>query len=239
MGVFAPILPQLAQPGCNAPTGVRDLFLHALFARLALNDNSNVEFETKYNPQTNTIELQLPDCALPFFDTVTGMQQGPRFRAYIDWLIGNANITAGGLIDADLTVTGNAASTAEQILSTVTIPANTLSSGIGVRIKAWGTFGLNKYLKTLKLKFGATVVMTNDLVIRPSGNSWSLEATVFQKIGEQESIGEGTLGAVSQGEQVTQPTEDETQPIDIKLTGKVSSPIPDSIICRGLTVERI
>jgi hypothetical protein len=239
MAVFAPIIPQLAQPGCTAPTAVRDLFLHALFARLAFNDNSIVEFETKYNQQTNTIELQLPDCALPFFDTITGLQQGPRFRAYIDWLVGNANITAGGLIDADLTITGNTASTAEQILSTVTVPAGTLDSGVGVRIKAWGTFGTNKFIKTIKLKFGSITVSTNDLTIRPSGNVWELNATIFQKIGEQEALGEGSIGAVTQSNMVVTTTEDELNDIDITLTAKTSSPIASNIISRGLIVERI
>lgn len=241
-GVFAPIIPQLAQPGCIAPTAVRDLFLHALFARLTLNDNSTVEFETKYDPITNTIELQLPDCALQFFDTIAGMQRGPRLQTFMGWLVGelsSSDVVAGGLIDSDLTTTGNSASTAEQILATVTVPADTLSFGVGIRIKAWGTFASNAFLKTVKLKFGSTIVATNDITVRPSGNTWSIEAVIFQKVGAQESIGKCSIGAVAQSDISAQPIENESSNISVTLTGKTSSPAADHVICRGLYLERI
>lgn len=89
--VFGKILPQLAQQS-NIPVGIRDLFLHALFARLALSDNRVIEFETKYNCNTNTIELQIPSDVLPLFDEMMGMQRGPKFQAFIDWLVGKQQI---------------------------------------------------------------------------------------------------------------------------------------------------
>lgn len=91
MGVFGKIIPQLAQQS-DIPVGIRDLFLHALFARLALTDNRIIEFETKYNCSTNTIELQIPSDILPVFDEMLGMQRGPKFQAFIDWLVGKQQI---------------------------------------------------------------------------------------------------------------------------------------------------
>lgn len=239
MAVFRPIQPSVDCP--TPPASVRDLFLHALFARIALNDNTTIEFRTVYDPATDTIDLDIPDCNVGILDTVTGMQQGPRFRAFIAWLVGGAGgggSSSSGLIDADISTNGVSASTAEQILNQVTIPGSTLSTDIGIKVKAWGTFAAgNKYLKTVKLKFGNTTVATNDIVTRPDGQTWTLSAVIFQKASGQEAIGEGFLGAVAQTQQATQPDEDETSDIVVRLTGKSSSPIADNVVCRGLYVE--
>jgi hypothetical protein len=72
---------------------MRDLFLHALFARLAFNDDDTVEFRTVYDPDTETIELDIPNKALPFLDQITGIQRGENFKTFINWLIGSDTIT--------------------------------------------------------------------------------------------------------------------------------------------------
>lgn len=71
---------------------MNDLLLHALFARLALSNNDTIEFETFYDRNTNTIELDIPNEALPFLDQITGMKRGPRFQEYINWLIGSQSL---------------------------------------------------------------------------------------------------------------------------------------------------
>lgn len=68
---------------------VNDLFLYALFARLTFTNNDKVEFRTEYSQDTNTIELQIPPNYLQVFDELTGIHQGPNFKAFINWLIGN------------------------------------------------------------------------------------------------------------------------------------------------------
>jgi hypothetical protein len=83
------VIPKII-PG--APLKVNDYFLYALFARLALNNNDTTEFETKYDPSTNTIELIIPDESKQFFDQITGMQRGPNFKLFIDWLIGSKTL---------------------------------------------------------------------------------------------------------------------------------------------------
>lgn len=84
--------PQIVAPPYSVDTAISDLFLHALFARVALTSNNNIEFETIYCKETNTIELLVPPDSLKFFDQITGLKRGPNFKAYIDWLIGSTSI---------------------------------------------------------------------------------------------------------------------------------------------------
>jgi hypothetical protein len=90
--VFAKIQKQMPKVMPGGPVAARDLFLYALFARIALKDNDNIEFETKFNEDTNTIELIIPPKMLPLLDQITGMQRGPNFKKYIDWLIGSQSL---------------------------------------------------------------------------------------------------------------------------------------------------
>lgn len=92
--VFSKIAQQVKAIPPQTPQGARDILLHALFARIALKDNNTVEFETCFNPETNTVELDIPDNLLPILNEVLGMQRGPKFQAYIDWLIGREAIIA-------------------------------------------------------------------------------------------------------------------------------------------------
>jgi len=86
--VFGRITPNVLR-SARESAGMNDLFLYALFARLALNNEENVEFRTIYDPLTNTIELDIPNSALPFLDQIYGIQRGEKFKAYINWLIGS------------------------------------------------------------------------------------------------------------------------------------------------------
>lgn len=80
---------QVAMPQTvNVTTTVNDFFLYALFARLTFSDNEKVEFETKYDKATDSIELHIPDKYLDVFDQLTGINQGPKFQKFINWLVG-------------------------------------------------------------------------------------------------------------------------------------------------------
>ncbi len=92
----------ITAPTPDIPVTVRDMFLHSLFGRLALTDGRNVELETRFNKDTQTVELIVPPFAMDAFDQITGMQRGPNLRAFIDWLIGTSTLivdTSGGLTD--------------------------------------------------------------------------------------------------------------------------------------------
>jgi hypothetical protein len=80
---------QLEIDGQHGISTVRDLFLHALFARMAMTDDSIVEFRTIYDPDSNTIDLDIPPSAIAVLDQVTGMQRGDNLKTFINWLIGS------------------------------------------------------------------------------------------------------------------------------------------------------
>jgi len=116
--VFTRILPPAPTGFNGAPTPgniihphpastVRDLFLHALFARIAFTNNDTTEFRTVYDPITNVIDLDIPQEALDALDQVTGMQRGPNFKTFINWLIGSATLTTGSGAPAGLLANPN------------------------------------------------------------------------------------------------------------------------------------
>lgn len=103
--VFAKIRPQVLQPRSLEGIKAKDLFLYALFARIALTNNENIEFETNYDEDTETIELQIKDEYLPLFDQITGLKKGPNFQKYINWLIGSDSL-APEVVSTDLNFIG-------------------------------------------------------------------------------------------------------------------------------------
>ena len=98
--VFTRVTPKvLTKDFSGPPPKTNDFFLYALYARIALSNNDVVEFETHYDQKTNTIELTLPEEAKPLFNQITGMQRGPNFKKFIDWLIGSQTLTLGASAD--------------------------------------------------------------------------------------------------------------------------------------------
>jgi len=96
-----PILPrggksvEAIEVGCdiNGPRGpvcVRDLVLHALIARVADTDNNTHEFESRFFPEINTLEMDSPEYVLDFLETVN---RGPKMARYINWLTGQHKLT--------------------------------------------------------------------------------------------------------------------------------------------------
>lgn len=69
-----------------------DIILYSLLARIALKNNETIEFRTKLDQSTNTIELCVDQKYLYLFDQIQGMQRGPRFKAFINWLIGSETL---------------------------------------------------------------------------------------------------------------------------------------------------
>lgn len=66
------------------PPGIRDFFLHALFARFAFKDNHTEEFKTNFNENSNRIELDIPDKYLSFIEQVG---KDANFERFISWLM--------------------------------------------------------------------------------------------------------------------------------------------------------
>jgi len=84
----------VAPKSARCPEVVNDLLLYALFARVTLTPHNEqcgrtIEFSTSYDAATRTVELEVADDDLKFFDQLTGVQRGPRFQKFINWLIGS------------------------------------------------------------------------------------------------------------------------------------------------------
>lgn len=150
-----------------------------------------------------------------------------------------------GMIAPYLTSTGNVGAGEDQ-LGTVTIPANTLDTNNGscVRITAWGITAANANSKTIKLYFGATVLVTLVHASAINDAPWKLEGLVFRiSSTTQEAFGEGrtkAAGATAAAYTVTMqtrstPGETLTGDVIVKVTGEAVA--DNDITLKALFVE--
>ena len=72
-------------PNASRPKAALDMFMYSTFARFALNDGRNVELETRFDHESNSIELIVPDDAL---DLITEINIAPNLRRFFDWQMG-------------------------------------------------------------------------------------------------------------------------------------------------------
>lgn len=70
-----------------ALTNINDMFLHALFARIATAAGDTHEFGSTYDPYTNSIEIDIPDDILEFVESV---EIKPKIQRFIAWLTQNS-----------------------------------------------------------------------------------------------------------------------------------------------------
>jgi hypothetical protein len=90
-GMQDPVMAQDAVEGVCIDTGseegvlsnVRDLILHAAIARFAFIDDSNLEFLTRYDPVTETVDLDIDEELL---DKLSQITIGPNLEKYFSWL---------------------------------------------------------------------------------------------------------------------------------------------------------
>ena len=152
---------------------------------------------------------------------------------------GQANAT--GVASVNTTSSSTTAVTSEEVLISYTLPASSLSAnGKGVRIRAWGKTAINGNSKTLRLYFGTTVVMTNDVSTSPNNLDWQLDAVVIRDgVNSEVSIGSGTFGAAQQSITSSAPTAGNGAGITIKITGQNGVPSAGDITALGLIVEYI
>ena len=125
----------------------------------------------------------------------------------------------------------------EDTLITYDLPANTLNTnGAGVRITAWGTVANNANGKTLKVYFGATVILT-DGITAGAATRWYVTGLVFRTaVDAQDYVTYGNdQGATTPDINVGTATEDDGAAITIKCTGEATS--DNDIVQEGLLVE--
>lgn len=152
---------------------------------------------------------------------------------------GTETFRANGHISVDPTAVATGANTTETDLISYSLPLNTLSANNrGVRIRAWGQVAANASTKTIRLYFGNSVVVSNNISTAPNSVAWLFEGEVFRTgSSTQDSIGRGQCGSIAQSITFVQPTEDTTAAITIKITGQNGTATSSDITAEGLTIE--
>lgn len=126
---------------------------------------------------------------------------------------------------------------AEQQLKALSLPASSmLSSGQGVRIRAWGTTANNANAKNVQLYFGSTSMISVTLTVSVAGK-WIVEAIV-QNVGSSSQ----RYSAKCDDANANTPTladstctETDTSAITVKLTATATT--NNDVICNGLRME--
>lgn len=137
---------------------------------------------------------------------------------------------------------GNGADTTEDVLFTYTVPANAFNqAGQGVRVTAWGSGVNTANSTTVKLYFGATVVLTKVLTVSQA-NTWTAYYQCFQTStgNTQTASGEVSNGgtATSFVQNTVAPAETTSGTIVIKVTGqRGTTATANSVVCNGMLVE--
>lgn len=150
---------------------------------------------------------------------------------------GVAWTTATDILTSSTSAVGNIG-TGEDNLITYSVPAGTLATdGDVIEIIAWGTFAANGNSKTLKLYFGATVLVSTGAVAF-NAKDWVVRATVVRTgAATQEAIGQASTSDTSAPLFVDQTTPAETLSgaVTVKCTGEGTA--DSDIMQEGLVVR--
>lgn len=129
----------------------------------------------------------------------------------------------------------------EETLISYTLPASSLdATNRGLRVKAAGTTAANASGKTIKLYFGSTVVMSNDVTTTPNNVGWELEYEIFRTAATtQKAIARGTVGAVQQTTVYAGVGETLANALTVKITGTNGVATANDIVAQILSVTFI
>lgn len=144
-----------------------------------------------------------------------------------------------GVIQSDTTAGSTTAVTSEETLITYTFPANSLDSNAkAIRIRAAGTTANNTNTKTIRLYFGTTVLISNDITTAPNNQSWEFEATVIRTAATtQKCMARGTVATANQTSTYAGSGQTLTGAVTIKVTGQNGTASANDITAQFLHVE--
>ncbi|MCH8049345.1 hypothetical protein IH979_01390 [Patescibacteria group bacterium] len=150
---------------------------------------------------------------------------------------GSGQAQASGKANVNTTAVGNVLG-GDDDLMTYSLPANSLSAdGKGVRISAWGTSAANGNTKTVKLHFGSTVLRQ----VGPSAlnaQDWRIEATLIRTgASTQDAVGTELVDNSSVFITHSEPAEDTTGAIIIKVSAESGSSASNDIVQEGMLIE--
>lgn len=173
---------------------------------------------------------------------LTGPLEPSQTLGTLNQLIQSINTGVGGLLNAQTGVVATGAGTAEQVLQTYTMPANTLSvAGQGVIVMCPWTTAATANNKTVKLYFGASVATTPTQAA--NAQAGFLKLTVFRTAAAaQIVVGEGVAGTGSLtpvAVTVTSGTDDLTAGVVIKCTGTDGTDAAGDISTKGMITRLV
>ena len=181
--------------------------------------------------------------------------RGTTKRATFD---GDTHVLSGGVVGAygligiiqgsvDLGSDGTPANTTETVLKTWDLPAGALArDDQGIRIHAFGSFAANATDKTLRIKFGATTVLTyTGTGSGTSGGGWRAQVDLFRTGATAQKaipLFEGILPNWGDGGYLvttgyTTPAETLSGAVTIEVTGENGTGTADDIVCEGFYAE--
>lgn len=145
--------------------------------------------------------------------------------------------TVGGIIHVDTTTYSTPADTAEHIMATYGLPADTLNAdGKMLKITAYGQSAANGNTKTIHIKIGTTSLITGNC--NTSGADWVIEQVIVRRgVGSQIAYGE--FGYISSNRDivVASTSEDETTTLDISVFGQNAVANAADIVFEGWHIE--
>lgn len=172
---------------------------------------------------------------------LTGPLEPSQLQATLNALIQSINSGTAGLINAQTAAVATGAGTAEQVLQTYTLPANTIASaGQGVRVSCWGSTGATANNKTRKLYFGASVITT--AAEAANAQKWFLQLSVMRTAAAAQKVwawGHAGTGGVTPLTYTNSGTDDLTAGVVIKCTGTDGTDAAADITADGMVTELI
>ena len=153
---------------------------------------------------------------------------------------GSATVYPQGAVVSTTAGSTTAVVTEEDLIS-YTLPASSLNTtNRGLRIKAAGGTGATANTKTIRLYFGSTVLMSNNVTTAPNNAGWEFEAEIFRTSATTEKcIARGTVGAAQQTTTYTGVGETLTSALTIKITGQNGTAAAADITAQLLSVTFI
>lgn len=140
-------------------------------------------------------------------------------------------------LNSQMTTIGTDAATTEKDLLSYTLPASTLdAAGKGVHIQAWGATAVNINSKTVRLKFGASII--DSVVTTTSGAIWSFDFKVFreaaavERVTGQHLVNNALVQVADSALAVSL-----TAAVIIKITGQNAIAAANDIVAHGLVIS--
>lgn len=173
---------------------------------------------------------------------ISGPYDSGNALGVLNSLVQSINSGVGGLVNAQTAAVATGTGTAEQVLQTYTLPANTLTAaGQAVRATCWGATGATANNKTIKLYFGASVITTPTYA--GNAQTWYLDIVAMRTAAATQAVfGRGVAGTASitpVAVYANAGTDDLTAGVVIKCTGTDGTSAAADITANGMITELI